>query len=278
MSATDNLGPHLLGRIPSTPDARDYKMSRFLSEDALVAALKGVAASHWESRAIKRWAELVTARLVALTPAPTPTPDPIPIPVPVPTPEPTPTPVPESLVEWACLINLDQGQTSHCVGDGWADWHNSDPVAGGYTQADADSIYYEAKAIDGEPGQEDGSQVRSGAKAMQNRGRLSAYAFASSLADVRAWLRTKGPVVFGTNWTTDMFTPDGNGYIAPTGQVEGGHCFLALADIPEEDAIMFLNSWGTEWGLSGYFKMKTADVATLLGQEGEACAAVELAA
>lgn len=286
MSATDNLGPHLLGRVPSEPDDRDYRLAPFLTGDPLDAALE-VMLSHHYSTWFKNWATLVTQRAKGATPAPapapTPTPTPTPTPVPpTPTPTPTPTPpppppAPSGNVTWQNPeAVLDQGQTGHCVGFGWCDWGNTYPIDDRYVASDGHTVYYECKVIDGQPGQENGSSVRSGAKAMLKRGRLSAYAAAASVAEIRAFLRAHGPIVMGTDWHTDMFTPDANGYIKPTGVIEGGHCFTAVADLVDEDAILFLNSWGNEWGLGGYFKMKTADVAKLLAAKGEAWAAVEL--
>jgi hypothetical protein len=74
-----------------------------------------------------------------------------------------------------------------------------------------------------------------------------------------------------------MFKPDANGYIKPTGSYAGGHCWVWLGNLISEEAAFCLNSWSAQWGLKGYFKVKFSDMATLLGQQGEACAAVELA-
>jgi len=275
-SAVENLGPHLLGRRPSPPDPRDYQLAHFLAGDPLDAALAALMSS-WEGKKTKAWANLITQRVKSLSPVP---PDPTPTPTPTPTPDPTPTPItptPAADVVWTDSdAVLDQGQTPHCVGFGWAGWGDTQPVDDHFTNADGDKIYYECKVIDGEPGQEDGSDVRSGAKAMQNRKRLSAYAFAKSIDEVRAFLAAHGPVVFGSDWTNDMFNPDANGYVKPTGGVAGGHCYACVGDLVSEGALLFQNSWGDSWGLSGRFKMTYADAAQLLANNGEACAAVEL--
>ena len=188
---------------------------------------------------------------------------------------------------WTDPVVLDQGAYGTCVGNGWAGWGDSMPVEDSYTETDARAIYFEATCLDGhcdDPdapgGGQQGSSVRSGAQAMQKRGRLAAYAFSVSLADMNEWLDNHGPVVMGTNWTNGMFTPDANGYIAPTGPVEGGHCYLCIDHITEDgaDDYLFRNSWGASWGLGGDFKMHAADVQALLSASGEACFAVELAA
>jgi hypothetical protein len=177
---------------------------------------------------------------------------------------------------WELAVQLDQGQTGHCVGFGWAGWGDAAPVVGTYQNADGHAIYYECKVIDEEPNEENGSTVRSGALAMRNRGRLAAFAFADSMSDIDEWINVHGPVVMGTTWTDDMFHPDGNGYVKPTGGSAGGHCYLMLDRIDAEDAYLFQNSWGSAWGQGGRFKMKRTHVDGLLSDQGEACCSAEL--
>lgn len=260
MSATDNLGAHLLGRKPSLPDFRDFKLADYLTVDAeLDAALAAFLKKHY-SQAAQDLAKLVVARIEGTTPAPPP-----------------PTPAPTGAVVWPNTnAVLDQGQTPHCVGFGAAQWGNTQPVDDHFVNADGDDLYYACKVVDGEPGAEDGSTARSAAKVLQTRGRLKTYAFAANIAEVKAFVRTKGPVMFGTDWTNDMFNPDASGYVKPTGGVAGGHFYVCVGDLPDEDALEFLNSWGAFWGLNGRFKLKTADAARLMAQQGEVLAAVEL--
>lgn len=300
-SATDNLGPHLLGWTPPKPDPRDYALSAFLTSDSLDEALAELKTSRWVSKSVKNWASVITARVKTLSPAPAPTPvppapapapDPTPIPVdptptpvpvdptPVPVPIPAPTPTPSVQSIWVDNeAPLDQKQTCHCVGYGCAQFGNTNPFDDHWVNAVGDAIYYEAKIWDGEQGQENGSSVRSGLKSLKARGRILAYAKAASTDEITAWLKGHGPVLVGTEWTRDMFTPDGNGYIIPTGQVDGGHCYLIVGYLADEDAYLVLNSWGSAWGLAGYFKIKVSDFAILLAgiqNAGEAWAAAEL--
>jgi hypothetical protein len=217
---------------------------------------------------LKAWAKAITQAvkdLQGVTPAPTPTPDP--------TPTPTPTPATEN--PWHDPEQLDQGQTGHCVGFGWTQFLNTDPINDHDDNNVAHAVYYEAKIIDGEPKQENGSSVRSGAKAIKNRGRVGAYVFAATMDEIKQWIQTKGPVVVGTDWYNGMFSPDANGFIQPTGTVAGGHCYL-LVGWDSNDVLTFQNSWGTNWGLNGYFKMHASDWKVLFDAQGEACAAAEL--
>lgn len=194
-----------------------------------------------------------------------------------------PVPVPADAPAWGDPVVLDQGDYGTCVGNGWAGWGDSSPIQDSYDEKDARAIYYEATVIDGSPdnpdapgGGQQGTTVRAGAKAMQNRGRLTAYAFATTLAQVDEWINNHGPVVIGSNWYTGMFTPDAQGFVHLTGQVEGGHCYLMIDRLDAEGAYLFRNSWGSGWGQNGNFKIKTADLARLIAEQGEACVAAEV--
>jgi len=256
----DQIGPHLLGRIYA-PDDRDYAMSDYLGIAPPTDDIKSMTIQqvHDTTEYFSSWRGLLVFWHWAKTgfgPAPGP-------------------PSPATAVVWEDKIQLDQGNTGHCVGFGWAGWGDAAPVEDTFQDADAHAIYYEAKVIDGQPKQENGSSVRSGAKAMQNRGRLTTYFFASSVDEVTQWVLNHGPVVCGTDWTDDMFNPDSNGLIQPTGSVAGGHCYLMLGYDPATGLFTFQNSWGSSWGQSGRFHMHDSDFAKLLSQQGEACAALE---
>lgn len=196
---------------------------------------------------------------------------------------------------------LDQSATPHCVGFCWSQWHNSEPVVGQYTNADGHAVYYECKVIDGEPNAENGSNTRSGAKTMQNRGRLGEYVFAGSVDEIVAWLLTKkSPVSTGTDWDGPMFTPDSNGYLHPNGNPEGGHEWLIIGyddgdpDDPfdKEPHFVMQNSWGLGWGVTvtegqgklvtsmqtgGRAKITVREYKQLFDRQGDAAAGLELA-
>lgn len=271
---------HHFDRVPDVPDHRDWQMGDYLltvpSLAAVDAALAAMTKVRWNPATDKlhAWAKEVTAYLHLLTPGSSPPP---PAPVPTP-PPPPPTPAPAAKL-WPDARQLDQGATGHCVGFGWAQWGNTEPVADLYTDNDAHKIYYESVAIEGRPNTEDGAQVRSGAIAMKARNKLSAYVFAASVGEIAQWILTKGSVVFGCNWYADMNMPDPtNGLVNPTGPLLGGHAFVI--DGFDSGTTMFRcqNSWGSNWGLNGYFYIFAKDLAKLFAQQGDACAALELAA
>jgi hypothetical protein len=287
-----NIGPHLLGRIPSPPDERDYRLENFKGVAPTAAAAIDGAAVTAELRqttvTFARWAATkypdVTQThwwkalylLGQISPTPPAPPD------------------PTADVRWLDAEPvLDQGDFGTCVGNAWAQFGNTDPVDDKFTEGTGQSatqggpyaraIYYEATVLDGSPddpdapgGGQQGATTRSGVKAMKNRGRISVYAFASTIDEIRNHLRTVGPVVVGTDWTNDMFTPTADGYLKPTGGVAGGHEWVLSGDLPGDEAFEMLNSWGDSWGNGGHAKIKWADFQTLLDQQGEAVATVEL--
>lgn len=280
---------HSLGRIPSPLDPRDYRLENFLQfraptstdldADALieqgVAELKKTTITYarWASISypdvkVTHWWKALDAfqRAHALLNPPAP-------------------PPPTGTVVWGNPdTTLDQGQYGTCVGNGYAQWGNTTPINDHFVEKDARAIYYETTVIDGWPddpdapgGGQQGATVRSGAKAMQNRKRLSTYAFANSASAVTSWIQKYGPVVIGCNWYSGMFDTDANGYINVTGQIEGGHCVVLRGFLAEESAYLGENSWGESWGDGGSFKLKVIDFARLLSEDGEACTSVELA-
>lgn len=267
-----DIGKHLLGRKPSPPDTRDYRLANFFGlgnertltpneEIALAVKELQLTTVTYKKWASTKYADVTTthwwkafnhlANANGFVP-PTPTNDKI----------------------WRANFQLDQGDTGHCVGFGWAGWSNAEPIENLYHDADGHEIYYEAKVIEGDPGGENGAYPRDGAEAMQNRGRLNVYAFADTIDDVLTHLRTKGTVGVGTDWTYDMFEPDSNGFVTPTGRVAGGHWYLLYG--VEQDALLFKNSWGSQWGDNGSFRMTIPDFQSLLDNMGEAIASVEL--
>jgi hypothetical protein len=262
-SAAEELGAHLLGRKKPRPDRRDFQMRDFLlgaktlttsftPATTLQDLADNPAFDFWS--VYPEWDFIKGLRAVTPTPAPGVT-----------------------QKEWELLIQLDQGQTGHCVGFGNAAWGNSAPIEDTFQNADGHKIYYMAKVIDGEPGKEDGSSVHSGVKAMKQLGRVQSYYFGTTIDVIKQWVLEQNPVICGTDWFNDMFTPDADGVVVPTGGVAGGHCYLMLGYDESSDLFEFDNSWGPSWGKKGRFFMHASDVETLMNRSGaEYCGAVEL--
>lgn len=281
------IGPHLLGRIPSPPDERDYRLENFrglgastAASDAAALVRQGQAELKLTQVSFPKWAastypDVKTTHwwkaLDALQQAVNLL-DP-------------PAPPPSGVEVWANpRATLDQGNYGTCVGNGSAQWGNTSPVNDSFDETAARAIYFEATKLDGSPddpdapgGGQQGATVRSGVKALQARGRLSTYAQATTLSAIKSWLQTKGSLIVGSDWLADMFDPDAQNYVHVTGSVEGGHCYLLIGYHPATDSFEFLNSWGPGWGANGHFLMHSADFQKLLSSGGEAWTAVELA-
>lgn len=281
------IGPHLLGRKPSPPDTRDFRMADAL-QMLRVAHLAAPDSSYLDKTIREIIAEdkyVVAGRSMTVfeswlrkqAKAAQPTPV-----------NPIPDPLPAARTVYPISSNLDQGNTGHCVGFGWTHFGNTAPIEDQYTDADANAFYYAIKADqDHEPNAEDGSTVRSGAQEMLKDARINgSYVFAANIGEIQAWLQTQGPVVFGTDWYEGMFTPDADGVAHMTGPVQGGHCFLACGidlGFKQGPAFICQNSWGSSWGLDidgghGRFYLLISDMEKLLATQGEACAATEIPA
>lgn len=269
VSAASKLGPHLLGRKTHPGDNRDWHLAHFLASDAdLVAQAEAelkqtkVGYTYFTNKKISPPSDSHWAKALALLAQ-------------IGGPPPPPPGVDKTWDDVEAV--LDQGDTPHCVGFGSAQWCNTVPVDDHFKNADGDDIYYACKEVDGEPGAEDGSYVHTAAKVLKTRGRLSSYAWTNSIGTMQAWLLQKGPLVVGVDWYNDMFNPDADGYVAPTGGIAGGHCFAVVGELASEDAFLCLNSWGKSWAVNGRFKMKHADFNKLLTAQGAECmAALEL--
>lgn len=172
-------------------------------------------------------------------------------------------------------VALDQGETPHCVGFSMASFGINLPVHIPYTNNDGHSFYYMCKQLDGEPNAENGSTIRSAAKVLKKSGRIEAYAFAPDMQLIKWWLLSKGPLIVGTIWNMEMFTPNENGIITIGGDTVGGHAYL-LNEWRIDNYIGFQNSWGPNWGKNGKAYIAASDFEKLFKYDGEAMAAVEL--
>jgi hypothetical protein len=170
---------------------------------------------------------------------------------------------------------LNQFDYPECTGFGLADFRISAPVENLCTNADGRSFYKMCKDLDGNS--EPGSSVHTVARVGRKLGFIPNYAFALSVKEVVYWVLNKGPVIAGTDWMVDMFTPDKNNVVHPTGKLAGGHCYV-VSGKTSNDLFRLKCAWGYDWGVKSEAFIAIEDFENLLQQAGEALTAVDLAA
>jgi hypothetical protein len=133
-------------------------------------------------------------------------------------------------------------------------------------------LYHNATVLDGYPGTwpptDTGSSGLAVAKASVKAGYVTGYTHAFGLDQCLAAL-VLAPVIVGTNWHQDMFTPDASGYLHPTGTVVGGHEYALVGLDVKRARVTMLNSWSASWGRNGRAYITFDDLGTLLADSGD---------
>lgn len=178
---------------------------------------------------------------------------------------------------------LDQGNIGSCVpnaGVGCLN-HSSLHVAGTHLYTEEDVLgtdtewgYYRKVTLrDPFPGawpdQDTGSDGLSMAKVLYSEGKISRYEHAFGLDHILATLM-RGPLIVGIPWKHDMFWPDSNGIVHPTGGDAGGHEICLDGVNTTHKWVRFTNSWSDAWGISGRFYMYWDEFGALLDDGGDA--------
>lgn len=184
---------------------------------------------------------------------------------------------------------LDQGREGACVGFAWAAEAFSTPVAVDLNRTAkvptkdptqfARTLYRNAQKVDEWLGEDySGTSVNAGAKAMREFGLVREYRWCADMDDLVGAVLSKGPVVIGTPWYSDMYEAP-NGILTPGGILVGGHAILAVGYRHKDprldggDGVILQNSWGTSWGDGGRAVIRLDDLSELLA-DGEAAVAV----
>lgn len=179
----------------------------------------------------------------------------------------------------------DQGGTSQCVSYSTNKWLWGGPVVNRRAPWSLEQFYLDCQRNDEWPGEDyDGTSVRAAFKLLKDRGYVSEYRWAFDHPTVLKHVLTVGPVVFGTDWYIEMFTPDRWGYIEPAGEIVGGHAYKVVgADQDrkhplsgELGAYRIVNSWGEGWGQNGRCWLTFSAADKLIRAWGEACTAIEV--
>ncbi len=193
----------------------------------------------------------------------------------------------------ACPPVYDQGQLGSCTANAIAAAVEFEQIKQKLPKVFAPSrlfIYYNERAMEGTVGQDSGAQIRDGIKSVGQLGdcpetewpyniskfaqkpspqcykdalqyrALSYQRVARSLNEMKGCLASGFPFVFGFT-VYDSFESQ---TVAKTGimpmpspgeQVIGGHAVMAVGYDDSKQRFIVRNSWGTGWGLKGYFLM-----------------------
>lgn len=172
---------------------------------------------------------------------------------------------------------LDQGNLGSCTGNAGIGAVACDPVYSSavrkYTldENGAIQLYSDAEVLDGGPGyppEDEGSTGLSIAKLLLSAGYISSYqhTFTSNDALIAASHYT---LIIGINWYYNMFNPDADGRVHPTGAVAGGHEVLCRQIDAENKRVWIDNSWGAGWGVAGRCYLTFDDFDQLLSEQGD---------
>jgi hypothetical protein len=183
---------------------------------------------------------------------------------------------------------FNQGKSSECVSFSTNKWLTASPVRQHIWPKGFDDFYAACQAVDewsGTP--HDGTSVRAAFKVLAAAGYVSEYRWAFDVPTVVSQILTGSPVVAGSDWTEEMFTPDQHGFIRVSTDgkynVAGGHAYL-LSGIDRKKkcpdgsvgAFQITNSWGPSWAVNGQAWISLVDFGILLNHEGEAAVATEV--
>jgi len=182
---------------------------------------------------------------------------------------------------WRCEDWFNQGNEGACVG--FALGHHlaarPDEVDGLSNRFLKEKIYWEAQKIDRWPGGEypgaspfnSGTSVLAGVKTVKALNLVKEYRWAFKFDELIYGVGHSGPAVIGIPWYSDMYKPDANGFVKPTGNNVGGHAILVRGVNVAKRYVTLRNSWGKEWGDNGDCYITFEDLEKLLQERGECC-------
>lgn len=85
--------------------------------------------------------------------------------------------------------------------------------------------------------------------------KISAWHAITSIADMKTWLSTRGPLVACYTVYQDFFAYRSGVYRHVSGNAVGGHCVSCVGYDDAQGCWIMKNSWGSAWGDTGYFRI-----------------------
>jgi hypothetical protein len=195
---------------------------------------------------------------------------------------------------WRCGYWLDQQQEGACVPHAYVHEALAAPVVVDFTkvrmptwatraakveprlrksvaQAFTFDLYDYLRTIDEIPGENyEGTTMAAGARGMKQLGFYPSYRWSKDADDLSIWVSYRGPAVLGCEWFTGMMDTDTDGFIRPSGIVEGLHGVLLNGFSVRHRAHRIHQSWGLDWGVGGEAWLPHEDLKMLLANGGEA--------
>lgn len=193
---------------------------------------------------------------------------------------------PTNLVSW-----YDQGPYGACVGFSCS-WQTS--IYNTPKKYNGMWLYRAAREIAGlDPNQDDGAYLWAGQKVLQKKGHcidkttspsldegVSSYYWCTTVDEVRSAIGINRPVVFGIYWYSgfnDPTTYNGEKWIGRStwGSVLGGHAICCIGASDQRQAVLLLNTWGTEWNNGKPVWISYANIQKLMDKQGECTVGVD---
>jgi len=89
--------------------------------------------------------------------------------------------------------------------------------------------------------------------------KIPAWRKLTTIADMKTWLSTNGPVAACFKVYDDFYAYRSGIYRHVTGDFLGGHCVCAVGYSDPDKCWICKNSWGTNWGENGFFRIAYGD-------------------
>jgi C1A family cysteine protease len=195
-----------------------------------------------------------------------------------------------------CPPVYDQGQVGSCTANATAAAFEFDMMKQKLSQIFVPSrlfIYYNERVIEGDVSADNGAQIRDGMKTLATQGvcpegmwpydptqvttqppancyqaalqnKATSYArVVRDLGQMKGCLASGYPFVFGftvyESFESSAVAQSGHASMpAPHEQMIGGHAVLAVGYDDSQQWFLVRNSWGTNWGMAGYFTLPYA--------------------